>query len=115
MTRRAARTSRRGADGAPESGWGQPVTVVRVPRLTVVIPVFNGEVTIPEALESVRRQSWTDWQVLVSDDRSEDGTVALVRALDDPRIRVLETQQNTGPGPARNRALAQVDTELVAF
>lgn len=86
-----------------------------MPRLTVVIPAFNGVDTLPEALESVRRQSWTDWQVIVSDDKSEDGTVALVRALGDPRVQVLEAEHNTGPGPARNRALAHVDTELVAF
>jgi glycosyltransferase involved in cell wall biosynthesis len=86
-----------------------------MPRVTVVIPVLNGEDTLPRALESVRRQTWTDWQVLVSDDLSEDGTVALVDALEDPRIRVLRSEVNTGPAGARNRALAHVDTELVAF
>ena len=86
-----------------------------MPRVTVVIPVFNGEDTLLQALESVRRQTWTDWQVLVSDDLSADGTVALVHDLADPRVSVLESQRNTGPAGARNRALAQVDTELVAF
>jgi glycosyltransferase involved in cell wall biosynthesis len=77
--------------------------------------VFNGECTLPRALESVRQQTWTDWQVLVSDDLSNDGTVALVQALADPRIKVLRSTLNTGPAGARNRALARVDTELVAF
>lgn len=83
--------------------------------MTVVIPVFNGAGTIIEALESVRAQTWTDWQVLVSDDCSTDETVALVEALEDPQIRVLRSEVNTGPGGARNRALALADTELVAF
>jgi teichuronic acid biosynthesis glycosyltransferase TuaG len=93
----------------------EQATVCRMPRVTVVMPVFNGEATVLEALQSVRGQTWPHWQVLVSDDKSDDDTVALVHDLADPRIRIIQSETNTGPAGARNRALALVDTELVAF
>ena len=41
--------------------------------ISIVMPVFNAQAYLEEALESVRRQTWTDWELLVVDDHSTDG------------------------------------------
>ena len=46
--------------------------------ISIVMPVFNAQAYLEEALESVRRQTWTDWELLVVDDHSTDGSAGLV-------------------------------------
>ena len=45
--------------------------------ISIVMPVFNAQAYLEEALESVRRQTWTDWELLVVDDHSTDGSAGL--------------------------------------
>ncbi len=66
-------------DAAPEAG--QP------PKVTVVIPVYNREKYIGAAIESVLAQTFTDFEILVIDDGSTDGSREVVRSYPDPRIR----------------------------
>lgn len=85
-------------------------------RVSVVIPCYDVAEYLDEALTSVRRQSHRDLQIIVVDDGSTDGTVALAQrhATADPRVRVLQ-QAHAGQGAARNRALAVADGEYLTF
>lgn len=76
------------------------------PRVSVITPAYNAAPFLAEAIESVRNQTVTDWELLVVDDGSTDETVAIVEryAARDGRIRLLR-QGNTGPSSARNRAM----------
>jgi glycosyltransferase involved in cell wall biosynthesis len=77
------------------------------PIVSVIMANYNGARHLAEAIESVRRQTLRDLEIIISDDASTDGSidiVARIMALD-PRIRLLRSAQNSGPGPARNRAL----------
>ena len=69
--------------------------------VTVVIPLYNKAETIVAAVESVRRQSFQDWLLIVVDDGSRDDGAARVEALGDPRVRVIR-QPNAGVAAARN-------------
>ena len=69
------------------------------PRLTVVIPNWNGERFLPACLESVRRQSFEDFDTVLVDNGSTDGSVALV-GQDLPEFRVLPLGANRGFSPA---------------
>src|SRR5437867_2754121 len=80
---------------------------------SVVIPAFNRREFLPLTLESVGQQRFADYEVIVVDDGSTDGTVEHLRWLGS-RARVL-TQANRGPGPARNRGVAEARGEYVAF
>lgn len=82
--------------------------------VTVVIPLYNKAETIVAAVESVRRQSFQDWSLIVVDDGSRDDGAARVEALGDPRIRVIR-QVNAGVAAARNAGLAAAETEWVAL
>ena len=83
------------------------------PRVSVIIPVFNGERHIAASLASVLDQTYRDYEVIVVDDGSTDGTRALVVATEGP-IRCIH-QPNQGPAAARNTGLAAAKGELVCF
>ncbi|HEY0943754.1 MAG TPA: glycosyltransferase family A protein [Opitutaceae bacterium] len=79
---------------------------VQLPIVSVVIPAYNAAVDLSSTLESVRRQSLREFEVLVVNDGSTDGTSAVAREFvrRDPRFRLLE-QDNRGVGDARNHAI----------
>jgi glycosyltransferase involved in cell wall biosynthesis len=84
------------------------------PRFSVVVPTFNRRDTLATTLESVRAQSCTDWELIVVDDGSTDGTDELVRELDIDRLRYL-WQENHGVSHARNRGARSALGRYVTF
>jgi GT2 family glycosyltransferase len=84
-------------------------------KVSVVIPVHNGEKYLAQAIESVLSQTFRDFELLIVDDGSSDGTAAIIRgyAGRDPRIRCL-SQENRGVASAGNRGLQEARAEWVA-
>jgi glycosyltransferase involved in cell wall biosynthesis len=83
------------------------------PRVSVIIPVYNGAAFIGEALESVFAQTYTDYEVIVTDDGSTDNTLEVLASFAD-RITVLKLN-HTGVCAARNAAIAASRGELIAL
>src|SRR6185503_20230064 len=83
------------------------------PLVSVVIPVFNGERFLREAVESVLIQQYAPVEIIVVDDGSTDGTANVARSLPET-VRYLY-QTNQGPAAARNRGIEQAKGSLVAF
>lgn len=83
-----------------------------VADLSVVMPCFNEEATITRALERVLAQPFVH-EVVVVDDGSTDGSVALVEAVDDPRVRLVRQPWNQGKGAALRRGFAEVSGQFV--
>jgi glycosyltransferase involved in cell wall biosynthesis len=86
----------------------------RRPDISVVIPTFNSERYILDAITSVLSQTLADLRVIVVDDGSDDRTPELVRSIVDPRLTVV-TQPNAGVAAARNAGIERADAPLVAF
>ena len=76
-------------------------------RISVLIPVYNGILYIAEAVDSVLAQECQDWELVISDNGSKDGTRDYLRTLSDPRIRVHEQPVNLGIMGNLNFLLAQ--------
>ena len=76
------------------------------PRISVVMASYNGAAFIGETLASVFAQTLGDFEIVVVDDASQDATLDLLRAINDPRLVVIAAAQNGGPIAARNRAFA---------
>jgi glycosyltransferase involved in cell wall biosynthesis len=81
--------------------------------VSVILPVYNREHSLPRAIESVLRQTYRDLELIVIDDGSTDGTRAAAERYA-PRVRVLD-QPHRGPYAARNLGLQHARGELVAF
>lgn len=97
-------------------GRGEQGTLQR-PLVSVIVPAFNAEAFLSQAIESVAAQSLTDWEAIIVDDCSCDRTPALAEALAaaDPRIRAIASPENRGPAAARNRGLAEAQGVWIAL
>lgn len=84
------------------------------PHVSVVIPAYNGERFVGEAVGSVLGQTFADLECIVVDDGSTDSTAVVVEAVDDPRLRLVR-QDNQGVSEARNRGIDEATGSLVAF
>jgi glycosyltransferase involved in cell wall biosynthesis len=86
------------------------------PRVTVIIPTYNWSTVLPYSIGSVRRQRFTDWELLVVGDGCTDDSEAVVAGIGDPRVRWINLPANTGhqTGP-NNEGLRQARGEIVAF
>ena len=80
----------------------------------IVMPLFNKEFYVSRTIESVLAQSRQDWRLIVVDDGSADGGVAVVEAFADPRISLIR-QSNAGPGAARNTGIQAGSADWIAF
>lgn len=76
---------------------------------------YNSAATIGEAIESVRRQTRPDWELIVVDDASNDGTPEVAESFGDPRIRVVREGENRGPAAVRNRGISLAQAPLVCM
>lgn len=83
------------------------------PRVSVVIPTYNGARYLVPCLQSLRRQTYRDFTIVVVDDGSTDGTEAAIQ-LQFPEVAVIRFPQNGGLARAQNAGIAATDTELVA-
>lgn len=87
-----------------------------MPRVSIIIPIYNCEKYLPESLGSVLRQTFSDWELVCVDDGSTDKSLDVLKAYQekDARIRIY-TQHNQGAGVARNLGLQKCSGEFVAF
>jgi glycosyltransferase involved in cell wall biosynthesis len=83
------------------------------PLVSVLMPVYNEESYVSEAIESVQNQSYSNWELIVVDDASTDNTYEMVRqyADGDNRIQLLRNKVNKGIVETRNRLLEEIDDE----
>ena len=77
-----------------------------VPRVSILMTVFNAAPFVGTAIDSVLAQSYHDWELVIVDDGSTDGSTAILSTYQDPRIRVTLLAQNIGRTPALRRAFA---------
>lgn len=92
-----------------------PVDVpVSAPTISVVMAAYNGAGLIEETLASLQAQTFTDFEVIVVDDRSTDDTRDVVRAWPDPRVRLIALEKNGGPVIARNRGFGEARGRYIA-
>lgn len=88
-----------------------------MPRVSVIMPAYNCEAVLEEAVRSIYAQSYSDWELIICDDRSGDGTYALARRLAEGRdnVTVLQNPVNSGSGIARNRGIEAARGEFIAL
>jgi glycosyltransferase involved in cell wall biosynthesis len=83
-------------------------------KVTVIIPTYNRAYILSQAIASVLAQTMGDFELIIVDDGSTDGTAGVVSGFPDARIRYIR-QANAGPGMARNRGVAEATSPYVSF
>jgi glycosyltransferase involved in cell wall biosynthesis len=85
------------------------------PKVTVLIPVYNRERYVRDAIDSILAQTFTDFELLVIDDGSTDGSQEVVRSYCNPRIRLVCNEINQGIPKTRNTGIRLARGEYLAF
>lgn len=85
-----------------------------MPKISVIMPVYNGERYLEQSIDSLLAQSFQDWELIVVDDGSRDRTPQILAQYTDPRIKVFQ-QTNRGEAGARNTGLKHMTGEYMAF
>ena len=90
---------------------------MNVPLVSIVLATYNVVSYIRETLDSVLAQTWTDWELEVTDDASTDGTYAILEeyAARDSRVHLERNEHNSGAGVSRNRSLLRCTGRYIAF
>ncbi|MEO8517010.1 MAG: glycosyltransferase family 2 protein [Flavobacterium sp.] len=85
--------------------------------VSIIIPTYNSEKFISDAIQSVQKQTYLDWEMIIVDDCSKDETVEIIKNFmeDDQRIHLIRLQKNSGAGIARSAALSEAKGRYVAF
>ena len=84
--------------------------------ISIIMPSYNTANYIEASIESVRHQTYENWELIIVDDCSTDDTDEVVRPfLSDRRIRYLKNEQNSGAAISRNRALREAKGKWIAF
>ncbi|MFR6590644.1 MAG: glycosyltransferase family 2 protein [Gallintestinimicrobium sp.] len=85
-------------------------------QISIIMPVYNGVSWIGECIESIRQQTDTNWELLVLDDHSTDGTTELVLKLAEADSRIFPIlRQKNGVSAARNEGLEKAQGEFIMF
>lgn len=89
----------------------------KAPLVSVIIPAYNAEAFLTEAIQSVLAQTITDWELFIVDDCSTDGTAAISQRFSkqDPRIISIRNESNLGAAGTRNVGLERAAGKWVAF
>ena len=87
---------------------------MKAPAITVLMPVYNGERFLREAIHSILEQTWTDFEFLIVNDGSTDRTRQILTTYKDLRIRILDNRANLGLAKSLNLGLTAARAPLVA-
>jgi glycosyltransferase EpsE len=87
-----------------------------MPKVSVIMGVLNGQETISKAIDSIITQTFTDWEFIICDDGSNDGTVNIVNEYikKDPRIKLIKNKSNKGLAFSLNKCLEISKGEFIA-
>lgn len=85
------------------------------PEVTIIIPTYNSEEYIAQALKSVFAQTHHNWEIVMVDDASGDSTVEIACSFQDPRLKIIQNTQNRGVSYSRNRAIKEARGKWIAL
>ena len=86
-------------------------------KVSIITPAYNAEHWILETYQSIKCQTYTNWEWLITDDCSSDETMALLSnlAIEDSRVKVFCNQKNSGAAVARNNSIKNASGDFLAF
>ncbi|CVK19931.1 glycosyltransferase family 2 protein [Sporomusa sphaeroides] len=86
----------------------------KCPKVTVLMSVYNGEQYLREAIESILKQSYKNFELLIINDASTDTSRSIIQSYSDPRIRLIDNEVNLGLTVSLNKGIALSQGEYIA-
>lgn len=85
--------------------------------VSIITPTFNSAKYIAETIQSVQKQTYTNWEMIIVDDCSKDMTVEIIQNFmeDDHRIHLIQLNKNSGPAKARNQGIEKAQGHYMTF
>lgn len=84
-----------------------------IPKISVCMPVYNGSKYIKEAIDSVLKQTFSDFEFIIVDDTSTDKTLDIIKSYKDPRIKVYKNQKHLGQVSNYNKSISYAKSEYI--
>jgi len=88
---------------------------MRNPKISIIIPTYNRADLLPQAIDSVLKQTYRNWETMIVDDGSTDETEKVVKKYRDSRIHYIAHQSNLGSSSARNTGIKKTKGQFIAF
>ncbi len=88
--------------------------IIIMTKISVILPVFNAEKYIKKAIESVLKQKFTNFELIIVNDGSTDNSLNIIQSFNDSRINLIN-QTNHGPGKSRNNALKNAKGDYILY
>jgi Glycosyltransferases involved in cell wall biogenesis len=86
-----------------------------MPEVSIITPCYNSSKFLQQTVDSVLNQTFTDWEWLITDDKSTDNSVEIIRKVNDERIKLTVAEKNGGAGHARNLSLEKASGRFITF
>lgn len=83
--------------------------------VSIIMPSYNTELYIANSIRSVISQTYKNWELIIIDDCSSDGTIDIIKSFNDKRIKLLVNKKNSGAAISRNRGLKEACGKFIAF
>jgi len=83
-------------------------------KITVLMPVYNAQSFLDEAMESILNQTFRDFEFLIIDDGSTDNSLNIIKSYDDPRIKLVQNEKNIGISATLNKGINLASADLIA-
>lgn len=85
------------------------------PLVSIITPVYNDSKFVKQTIESVLNQTYSNFELIIVDDCSNDDSIAIIKSFNDERIKLFINDKNEGAAFSRNRALKNASGEYIAF
>lgn len=95
--------------------WYRGELAMTNPHVTVLMPVYNAEAYLLESVESILSQTYTDFELLIINDASTDGSLGIIESIKDPRIRLISNPKNLGQTKSLNIGLKAAKGKYIAI
>lgn len=87
---------------------------MKIPKISVIMSVYNGEKFLKEAIDSILNQTFTDFEFIIVNDGSSDNSLDILQSYNDDRIRIINNKKNIGLTKSLNKALKKAKGEYIA-
>ncbi len=89
--------------------------MIKKPIISILMNCFNGEIFLKDAIESILKQSFKDWELIFWDNKSTDKSIEIASSYGDERIKIFKSKEHTNLGQARKSAFQKAKGDYLAF